>query len=135
MTDINNQIVGRYEENFVIGGHLFPDAHDVNRYWDETHFSAGTMQIARSADELKDKLLKMQEEGNFPIVAMVHTGHEFFGGSGSGGGAHVINIKGIRHTADGQWVVDFTNQWGALYDGAASIDEMFKIMNAPGVQP
>lgn len=131
LADINNQIIGRHEENFVLSGHYFPDSHGNNRYWREQDYSAGALKVARNTEELKNQLLSLQDSNNMPAIALVHTGHSLFGGHGPGtGGAHVINIQSIRQTPSGTWVVDFTNQWGDAYNKTIPIDEMFRVMNA-----
>ncbi|MCB9471056.1 MAG: FHA domain-containing protein [Candidatus Obscuribacterales bacterium] len=131
LADINNQIIGRHEENFVLSGHYFPDSHGNNRFWREQDYSAGALKVARSTEELKDQLLSLQDSNNMPAIALVHTGHSLFGGHGPGtGGAHVVNIQSIRQTPVGTWVVDFTNQWGDAYNKTIPLDEMFKVMNA-----
>lgn len=133
LKDINNQIIGKPERDFIIGGNYFPDAHGNNRYWHEYNFSDGGMQIAESADQLQSKLLTMQQEGNLPAIVVVHTGHQFFGSAGGGnnGGGHVMNIKSIQQDGSGNWTVSFTNQWGDSYNKTVPVETMFQIMNSP----
>lgn len=89
----------------------------------------GVVQVSSEAD-LQRELERAEANGGFPMVIMVHTGHEMFRDSsnqGGSGGWHVINVTG--RNPDGTWQV--SNQWGESYDGSFSTHQIYQATLGP----
>lgn len=70
-----------------------------------------------TVDDLRDKLLGLQQVGKLPATIQVDTRHPPFNSksvsdAGGLGGAHVINVHRVFQDASGDWQVEFSNQWG-----------------------
>lgn len=117
LTDINNQIIGATDKNFVIR----------NGVYDSTGIRTGDIATVNSEAEFQQLLLDMHTQAvrdpksnPFPAVLYVDVRHEpfrrFFGSADIGGnsGAHVVNIQGILVDPNtGRYYVEVTNQWGS----------------------
>ncbi len=117
LTDINNQIIGTTDKNFVIR----------NGIYDRTGIRAGDIATVNNEAEFQQLLLDMHAQSvrdpksnPFPAVLYVDVRHEpfrrFFGAGDVGGnsGAHVVNIQGILvDPVTGKYYVEVTNQWGS----------------------
>ena len=132
LAGVHNQIVGKNEANFVIRG---PESFTTPGYMKYADNFGDKMRVPQTVKEFKD-LLTATKPGDFPIVLQVHTGHPFFGQSGQGG-AHVINITGIRETApgSGKYILDFANQWGEKYNGSMKLEDAYGLMFNPKTNP
>lgn len=89
-----------------------------------------------SAKELGERLQKLKEENQLPVVLQVHTSKAPFSklsglqSAWGGGGWHVVNVQDYD-AATG--VVKFTNQWGTknhFMDQGIPVDDLYKSLDS-----
>ena len=90
----------------------------------------GVAQVASTAD-MQKVLDNAQANGGFPLVVMVHTGHESMRDSqnqGGSGGWHVVTITGPGEKP-GTW--NMSNQWGQKFETSVTTDQLYQATLGP----
>ena len=88
----------------------------------------------KDAEHLRQVLEERQNTRGMPITVQVDTRDPLISNMteevvGGAGGQHVINVQRI-YQKDGQWVVDYTNQWGAKHNkSGVPLEELWRSMD------
>jgi YD repeat-containing protein len=108
---------------------------EFSAVYDASHYVISNRH-ASSAKELGERLQKLKEENQLPVVLQVHTSKAPFSkfsglqSAWGGGGWHVVNVQDYD-AATG--VIKFTNQWGSkndFMDKGIPVEDLYKSLDA-----
>jgi len=131
LNDIDGDVIDRpniYTNELIQANREFSAVNDASYY-------VISRSDVSSAKELGERLQKLKEQNQLPVVLQVHTGKPPFTNlyglesAWGGGGWHVVNVQDYD-AATG--IVKFTNQWGSenhFMDEGIAVDKLYKSLD------